>query len=197
VSDAAISTALSATRLRHSGVELVPTGELALGRALLRESGVEILARAKHEDYVARELTRGGSAGENPSLVAWQDLPESLRASNRRFAESVAVKLAAVGATLIPLTPSRVQGDLELNPAQLEELAQDEHERWMKDLIADGWTHTGGPKDPERKRHPLLVPWEQLDEPEREKDRDGFRALPALLARVGYELRLPTEGRRS
>ena len=32
------------------------------------------------------------------------------------------------------------------------------------------------------------MPWDRLDEQAREKDRDAFRALPALLARVGYEV---------
>ena len=38
------------------------------------------------------------------------------------------------------------------------------------------------------KRHPLLVPWDELPESEREKDRDAFRNLPQMLGLVGYEL---------
>ena len=51
-----------------------------------------------------------------------------------------------------------------------------------------------GVKDPERKTHPLLVTWEELDEPEREKDRDAIRAIPRMLARVGYALDVPAKG---
>ena len=43
-------------------------------------------------------------------------------------------------------------------------------------------------KDPEAKRHPLLVAWEELPQNERDKDRDGYEALPSMLADVGYEV---------
>jgi hypothetical protein len=39
--------------------------------------------------------------------------------------------------------------------------------------------------------HPDLVPWEELSESDRDKDRDVFRGLPGMLALVGYELVLP------
>lgn len=35
------------------------------------------------------------------------------------------------------------------------------------------------------------MPWEELDEAERDKDRDPFRALPVLLGKVGYEIAPP------
>ena len=45
-----------------------------------------------------------------------------------------------------------------------------------------------GPKDTERKLHPLLIRWDDLDEAQREKDREPMRALPQMLAGVGFEL---------
>ena len=44
------------------------------------------------------------------------------------------------------------------------------------------------PRIPLPRLHPLLVPWEEISEEEREKDRDAIRAIPRMLARVGYEL---------
>lgn len=194
VADEAVEEALAASRLSEPNLDLVPTRGLALGPALLSDSAIDILARAKHEDYVAREKTRGVTLDQNPSIVAWHELPPSLQLSNRRFAESVAKKLEDIGATLTPLAPTSTTGDLGLPAATLEDLAQEEHDRWMRDLVADGWRATEGEKDPHAKLHPLLVPWEELDESEREKDRDGFRALPRLMARAGYELTRPTDG---
>lgn len=190
VSDVAIARALAGTQLDRVDIELVAAREAALGSDLFATSGVEIIARAKHDDYVARERQRGAATAANPSMVDWNRLPESLRISNRRFAESVASKLAAVGATLVPLDASAITSDLHLGEELLEQLAIGEHDRWVRDLRADGWDHTEEAKDPERKLHRLLVPWSELSEAEREKDRDGFRALPALLARAGYQLRL-------
>lgn len=189
VSDTAVASALEGTQLDHSHIELLAAGEVALGPSLFETSGIGIIAHAKHDDYVARERQRGATPGDNPSMVDWDALPESLRESNSRYAESVASKLAAVGATLVPLDASAVTSDLTLEQDLLEQLAISEHDRWVRDLQADGWHHTSGPKAPERKLHPLLVPWAELSEGEREKDRDGFRALPGLLARAGYQLR--------
>jgi hypothetical protein len=55
--------------------------------------------------------------------------------------------------------------------------------------------YSSNPKNPHLRTHPLLVAWEQLDEPEREKDRDAIRVIPRMLARVGYsiEIRAPSE----
>jgi hypothetical protein len=78
---------------------------------------------------------------------------------------------------------------LELKGEELEALARGEHDRWMRDLVRDGWRPTDGPKDPDRKLHPLLVPWDELDEVEREKDRAPMRELPVTLARAGLEIR--------
>jgi hypothetical protein len=115
-------------------------------------------------------------------------LEPSLRKSNRDFATSVGARLADLGAELQPLT-GPVRPAL-IDEALVEELAVVEHDRWMRDLLAAGWRYHAGDKDPVRKLHPLLTGWDALPEKEREKDRDGIRALPEFLARVGYELKI-------
>lgn len=187
----AASSALSRAGYDLSRVRLVPAQQRALDPELFEESALELIARAKHEDYVVKELQRGGSRDENPSIAAWDDLPESLRESNRLFAGSVGRKLSELGAVLVPLqTPG--PSPLTLRSEDLEELATGEHDRWVRDLSSDGWRPTGGAKDPERQLHPLLIPWSELDEREREKDRDAIRALPTMLARLGFEISMET-----
>lgn len=168
-------------------LHLVPTTSARLAADLLRSSSIELMARAKHTDYLSQELAKGLNFSDNPSLLPWEELPESLRESNRRFAASVAETLAVVGASLQPLRDEEVR-DLALDPDDLEQLAIREHDRWEQDLRADGWTYGPAPKDPLAKTHPLLVPWDDLSEEEREKDRDAIRAIPAMLARVGYSI---------
>ena len=168
-------------------LHLVPTTSASLAAGLLRDSAIEVMARAKHDDYVELERAKGLTPADNPSLLSWDELPESLRDSNRRFAESVAETLGAVGASLAPLQVGE-QRDLPLTPADLERLAIREHDRWETDLRRDGWTYARGPKDPVAKTHPLLVPWDELSDEERDKDRDAIRAIPRMLARVGFEL---------
>lgn len=184
-------TTLTAAGGMARRIELVSAKFDALGRELLERSTVELMARVRHEDYLERERAKGSTRESNPSLVEWNELPDSLRTSNRRFAEAVGAAAGGLGGALVPLTGPVTDEELPVPAEVLEELARGEHDRWAAALEADGWRPTNGPKDPENKRHPLLVPWDQLSEAEREKDRDAFRAVPHMLARIGYTLVLP------
>jgi hypothetical protein len=54
--------------------------------------------------------------------------------------------------------------------------------------VRDGWRTTSGAKDPEAKLHPLLVPWDDLSEDDRDRDRDPVREIPAMLAHAGFRI---------
>jgi RyR domain len=43
------------------------------------------------------------------------------------------------------------------------------HDNWLKDKLADGWKY-GPVKDPEQKKHPCCVPYDQLPQEQRSKD---------------------------
>jgi DNA-binding SARP family transcriptional activator len=147
----------------------------------------ELVARASHQTYLREQRAAGVTSGT--SIVAWEDLPESLKNSNRRFADGLGAALDAVGCALVPallMEPDRsVAGFTE---DEIETLARREHGRWMADLIRDGWRFSTAAKDPDKKLHPLLTPWEELTEAERNKDRDAVRAVPDMLARAGFEI---------
>ena len=49
------------------------------------------------------------------------------------------------------------------------------HDNWMKQKIEEGWVY-GEVKDPEKKTHPCLVPFDQLPEVQQKKDA-LFRAI--------------------
>ncbi len=165
----------------------VTTDPAALARDILDRSGIEIMARARHDDYLVQE--RGQNNDQNPSLVPWDDLPDSLKQSNRRFAESVGSIVDAAGGRLVPLV-GPVPTASWVDEHQLETMARAEHERWTDSLLNDGWSFGPPPKDPVRRTHPLLVPWEDLGAAEQEKDCDAIRAIPAMLARIGYAISL-------
>jgi hypothetical protein len=191
----AVSRMRSAEGLRDAGLGpprlgVVPTGLERLTGEMLERSDIEIIARARHEDYVRRELARGGTRHSNPSLIDWEHLPDALRESNRRFAESLGALIAALGAEIRPLAHAPA-GGLALDEPLLGNLTRAEHERWVSALEGDGWRLTTGEKDPAAKLHPLLKSWEELSDAERAKDRDVLRGLPLMLALVGYELVLP------
>jgi hypothetical protein len=168
----------------------------ALPPELLLRGTNEILARAKHEQYVEAERARGIEPAENPSLVPWTALPETLKASNRAFAARIGPKLEATGWLLVPdplIDASAV--DVAFSADEVEALARMEHDGWCEALLQDGWRADGPAKDPERKLHPLLVPWAELPERERDKDRESVRAIPRMLAEAGFRL-FPATGSR-
>jgi RyR domain len=69
-----------------------------------------------------------------------------------------------------------------------ESLARHAHDVWAQRRIAEGWQY--GPKrDDVGKRHPDLVPYEELSESEKEYDRStAIQTLKAILA-LGYRLK--------
>jgi voltage-gated potassium channel Kch len=144
----------------------------------------EVLARANHMNYVRNQ--RDAGAPDHASLAPWEDLPESLRNSNRRFADSIGSALEAIGYIIVPATPlDPIRSLPAFADDEVELLGRREHDRWLADLLRDGWRFTEGEKDPVRKLHPLLVPWADLTEIERDKDRDAVQGIPQLLAQAG------------
>ena len=119
-----------------------------------------------------------------------------MRESNRLFADSCGEKLAEAGTTVVPapLPDDEDSGGFAVPAALVEQLARAEHDRWRRDLEQEGWRY-GDVKDAERRRHPKLVSWEELDETDRDKDREPVRALPRMLARVGFAV-VPLDAER-
>lgn len=58
---------------------------------------------------------------------------------------------------------------------------EDSHASWMEAKLKDGWTW-GEVKDPEKKRHPCLVPYTSLPLEQRLKDHLFFNTVTTLLA---------------
>ncbi|MFW6437957.1 MAG: RyR domain-containing protein [Armatimonadota bacterium] len=146
----------------------------------------EILARAIHEDYVQHELAKGHELRSRGALHPWDELDEDLKEANRSQADGLAERLAAFGYRIVPLTDWEA-GSYEFGPDEIEGMARMEHERWCAERRRQGWKH-GAERDNKRKLHPDLVPWEELPEAAREKDRVMVRDLPALLAKAGFQV---------
>ena len=178
--------------LRRSGfpvdrVRLISAEAEVMGTRTFELSPREEIARSRHQFYLDLEASEGRTVADNPSLVPWEELSPALKDSNRMFADSVGKRLSDLGGRLVLLTGPMPE---PLDGAVVRDLAEVEHERWMTDLRSDGWSFGEGEKDPDRKIHPLLVPFDKLDEAEQAKDEDSIRRLPEALARVGYEIRL-------
>ncbi|HEY7471453.1 MAG TPA: NAD-binding protein [Gemmatimonadota bacterium] len=163
---------------------------------LVLAGSLETLARALHERYRREAAERGETSATNPSMAAWAELPDHLKESNRHLAASLREELAAGGFEIAPERDWRAE-PRRFTESEIEVLARLEHDRWMAERLRDGWRWTDGAKDIGRRRSPDLVPWEDLTEAAKEKDRVIFRVLPELLGEADYALRRSTNSSMS
>jgi hypothetical protein len=71
--------------------------------------------------------------------------------------------------------------------ALTERLAENAHDHWAQQRMADGWIW-GPQRDDKHKKHPCLVPYGQLPESEKVYDRQSsMETLKAILA-AGYRI---------
>ena len=169
----------------HEHLHVFPLLEEVCNPQVLLGGTRETLARAIHEEYVAHQTREGQTRQTNPAMVAWDALSKTLKESNRDQAADIGTKLAAVGCGITNLTDWDAEL-LEFTPEEVETLSRMEHDRWMGERLAAGWTFAPGPKDVGRKTHPDLVPYEKLTEEKRGLDRSAVRGIPAFLARAGF-----------
>ncbi len=149
---------------------------------------LESLAEASHTIFCEGMRARGYHYGSkideslktHNALLPFTELPEDLKKANRLSVRDIPDKLAAAGYSMIPARSNEPGKDLE-------RLAEAEHKRWMQPKLDDGWAYAPQ-TDKAKKLHKCLVPWEELPEDEKEKDRDMVRGIPEILARAGYAI---------
>ena len=69
-----------------------------------------------------------------------------------------------------------------------EQIAKNVHEVWSESRIKDGWTW-GPERNDELKRHPCLIPYENLTEEEKEYDRKTAMATLKLVLKLGFKIK--------
>lgn len=170
--------------LKESGYEIVRTEET---------EGVTIsmagkIARAIHAGYL-REVSRQGSrkyATKNKNAAEYDDLPDEIRQSNISNALHIPTKLLSIGYRIRPVIKGHKPKALHLDDEEVETMARVEHLRWSWEKRLNGWT-SGRTRDDRHRIHPNLVPYEELTEDEKEKDRELVRMVPAILRDIRYE----------
>ena len=71
--------------------------------------------------------------------------------------------------------------------ALCEEIAKNTHEVWAAGRIADGWSY-GPVRDDTAKKHPCLIPYEELSEEEKAYDRATSLQTLKLVTKLGYTI---------
>jgi RyR domain len=74
----------------------------------------------------------------------------------------------------------------------VETLAKHSHEMWASQRIADGWTW-GETRDDARKKHPCLVPYDELPESEKLYDRNAATETLKAIVVLGYRIQQPRD----
>jgi hypothetical protein len=167
---------------------LTPFGEV---RAVLAASefladAPDAAARAYHEAYRA---SLPAERKHDPASRDWGELDETYRQANREAVAHIAALLVSAGVEpaageLPQLPPGR---SLFENDAQLERLAELEHERWSAERRMDGW-RAGPPgerQDKARRLHPDLRPYGELPFDVQEYDRVIIRQTQAICRQDG------------
>ena len=68
-----------------------------------------------------------------------------------------------------------------------EQLAKNAHEVWAQTRLEQGWTY-GDERDDQQKKHPCLIPYEELPESEKLYDRNTTQETLKLIVKLGFRI---------
>jgi len=183
---------------------LIPVGLKKIGYEVIRyEEVIEIntgmikkLARAIHSRYLHEIRNQSRKANNyffyNPGnsgdqyISDFDDLPDEIKYSNIDNAVHIPTKLLSIGYKIRQVKKGFKPFALHLNEAEIETMARVEHIRWSWEKRLNGWK-LGSNKNDIKRTHPSLIPYEQLSESEKEKDRELVKLIPAFLQDIDYE----------
>ena len=184
-------------QLKKIGYEIIRPDEALKSTSIM----IKKLARAIHSRYLQEMRNRDtgddkdlndsmlhypGDSG-NQYLTDFENLPDDIKYSNKDNAFHIPTKLLSIGYKIRPVKKGFKSVTLHLNEAETETMAAIEHIRWSWDKRLNGWIY-GNVKDNSNKIHPGLIPFQELSESEKEKDRELVRLIPALLQDIDYEV---------
>ncbi len=149
----------------------------------LAEAAHEIFCENRRHDGWTFDPTRNDKEKKHPLLVPYAQLPEHYKESNRSTVRRIPTKLAAAGCCIISSTTESTPP--EFSADEIEKLAQLEHEMWMVDKLASGFS-SGTPTPEEPLKNPYLVKWENLPRQVQDIDRDLVRSIPIILHKAGF-----------
>jgi ppGpp synthetase/RelA/SpoT-type nucleotidyltranferase len=153
------------------------------GRLPLTPDQRDAIASGIHHEYCQYRVTN--LKLEDAAMHDWEGLREDFKNSNLDQADHIPAKLRRIGCDM-RLVVGREPVLFDFTDYDVEVMAEMEHSRWWMGRLLDGWRN--GPRDPEKKTSPFLVPWKDLGNEDRDTDRFVVRNIPRLLAAQGFEV---------
>jgi hypothetical protein len=147
----------------------------------------------KLAEWIHEEWRKGDWTKKRHLDVPFNQLAPIDQEDNRAAARRIPDVLALVGlglATQEEAKSAKKTTAEEIAPyiePHIELLAEAEHDGWMAQRAKNGWTY-GTPRDDDRKLHPLMRPYSDLPESEKEKDRGAVRRYPAQVNAAGFAI---------
>jgi len=142
----------------------------------------EKLAMSIHYEYLNQQRRAGVTREKNSSCVPWYDLPPQLRDSNRKQAAKLKEYIEITGHKIEPLkewdTPL-----YQFSDSEVDILARSEFDRWIKDNEKQETIFSESIAI-----NMKTINWDDLDEDEKEKDRNAIRVIPRLFAGIGLRV---------
>ncbi len=123
--------------------------------------------------------------------MPYDELPEFMKEDNRDAARRIGDVLGLAGLILVPRETSQTWSDDEqatirsLIEQNLEVLAEGEHDGWVDSRQRHGW-RLGPQKNIEAREDHLLMPYEELPEKEKTKDRDSVCNYVDIIAETAF-----------
>jgi len=154
----------------------------------------ELIAKSIHATYLRQSKEDGTYDSTMDQYQEWDALIEKYKESNREQADHIPVKLRAVGLWYRKKakgTSADANVKQWLDPF-LEQLAEDEHDRWVAEKRRQGWIAAAGTdkayRNDQLRWHNYLFRWSELSEEIKNYDRGPFLEIPNHLAAGGYEI---------
>jgi serine phosphatase RsbU (regulator of sigma subunit) len=183
-------------QLKKIGFEIIRAEELVeINMGMIKRLARAIHSRYLHEirNQLSREATGehlyfyySGHETRGEYTSDFDDLPDEIKFSNIDNALHIPTKLLAIGFKIRQVKKGFKPVTLHLNNDEIEAMARVEHLRWSWEKRLAGWVFDKI-KDDVRKTHPSLIPYSELNESEKEKDRELVKLIPALLQDIDYE----------
>jgi hypothetical protein len=171
----------------HEPIEFFECLDETITIDVIVNEALDVLARTLHNAYLNTQLADGGQPDNNASLAPWSELPAHKKKANQHAAAHVDVKLRIASCVACSISSVEPEGVFPADGLMMELLAQLEHRRWMAEKYLAGYSY-GEVRDEDRMLHPDLIPWEELTEEDKEKDRANIRQIPHLLKLQGQKI---------